>query len=72
MTIRIYIVLFFTLTLISGGLSVYFFMVKQLYPATFFTIITIGFFFHILHYIFKIFRDVEDFSEAAQIGRAHV
>ena len=66
MRLRIYILSFFILTLISGGLSVYFFIVKQPYPATFFSIVTIVFFCHVLHYIFKIFRDVEDFSEAAR------
>ena len=66
MKIRIYTTLFFILTLFSGGLSVYFFIAKQLYPTILFTIVTLGLFIHILHYIFKIFRDVEDFSEAVR------
>ena len=66
MRIRIYIVSFFILTLLSGGLSVYFFIAKQLYPTVLFIIVTIGLFFHILNYIFKLFRDVEDFAEAVR------
>ena len=66
MKIRIYILSFFILTLLSGGLSVYFFIVKQTIPCVIFSIITVFLFFHILNYIFKIFRDVEDFSEAAR------
>ena len=66
MKIRIYITSFFILTLISGGLTVCFFITKQFYPSVLFTIITLGLFFHILSYIFRIFRDVEDFSEAVR------
>ena len=66
MRIRIYIASFFILTLLSGGLSVYFFIAKQFYLTVLFTIATIGLFFHVLSYIFKILRDVEDFSEAVR------
>jgi Signal transduction histidine kinase regulating C4-dicarboxylate transport system len=66
MRIRVYILLFFFLTLISGGLSVYFFLTEKLYSSVLFTVITLVLLCHILLYIFKIFRDVEDFSEAAR------
>ena len=66
MKIRIYIASFFILTLFSGGLSVYFFLTKNLYTTALFTVITLVLFYQILNYIFKIFRDVEDFSEAAR------
>ena len=66
MKIRIHIASFFILTLFSGGLSVFFFTANKLIPAVLFTATTLGLFFHVLHYIFHIFRDVEDFSEAAR------
>ena len=66
MRIRIHIASFFILTLFSGGLSVFFITEKQLFLAVLSAIVTLGLLFFILNYIFKIFSEVEYFSEAAR------
>jgi len=66
MKIRIHTASLFFLTLFSGVLSIWFFFEKQ-FALTLLCIITsLGLLLHTLHHIFKIFRDIEDFSESVR------
>ena len=63
---KLYFVLFFFLTLCSGGAAVLFFE-KGMYPfAALFVILTLYLINHTLKSIFKIFRDIDDFVEAVR------
>ena len=66
MKFKPYFVLLFMLTLCMGGVTVYFFY-KNNYPfAAFFLTVTLFFGQYTLKFIFKIFRDIDDFMEAVR------
>jgi nitrogen fixation/metabolism regulation signal transduction histidine kinase len=59
-----YIIPVFFLTVSCGCITTFFFIEKKLPIALLCLIITIALFFHSIDYIFKIFKDVNDFIEA--------
>ncbi len=63
---KLYIILFFFLTVLCGGMSVSFFMQDKFPFFLLFGIITLYLFYHIISYIFNIFRDIDDFTEAVK------
>lgn len=66
MTNKRYIFLFLFLTVLCGGSTVFFYTQDKLPFAVLSLIILICLFYHILSYIFKIFRDIDDFTEAVR------
>ncbi|MDR1371215.1 MAG: GHKL domain-containing protein [Dysgonamonadaceae bacterium] len=66
MTNKSYIILFFFLTVSCGSFSAFFFTRGVFFLAILSLVITISLFCHILSYIFKILRDVDDFTEAVR------
>ncbi len=63
---KLHIFLFFLLTILSGGATVFFFMEDRFPAIILLLIITLCLFYYILSFIFRIFRDVNDFSEAVR------
>lgn len=63
---RLYIVLFFALTVAAGGAAVYFFTKDNLTPAILLALVSLYLGIYILGFIFKIFRGIDDFTEAAR------
>ena len=66
MNYRRYIILVFLLTILCGGATVFFFWEKNLPVAFFCLTVTIFLFSHTVNFIFKIFKDIDDFVEAVQ------
>ena len=66
MNTKRYIILIFFLTLLCGGATVFFFLEKFWPITSLFLIITIILFFQTVNFVFKIFRDVDDFVEAVR------
>ncbi len=66
MNYKLNIILLFILSVVSGGLSAYLFEQDNYIWATILLIITISLIIHTLNSILKIFRDVDDFSEAVR------
>jgi len=66
MKFRVYFVFVFLLTICSGGFTVFFFMQKLLLLAGFCLIFTVFLANHILNALFKILRDIDDFTEAVR------
>ena len=66
MKFKIYFVLLFILTVCSGGVTVIFFFKGMLPYAVLFLIFTLFLFRFTLQYIFRIFRDIDDFVEAVR------
>ncbi len=61
-----YIFVFFLLTVLSGGAAAFFFEKDRFTLSILLFLITVALFYHTLLYIFKIFRDVDDFTEAVR------
>jgi len=66
MNYKQYIIAFFFLSIFSGGITTFFFIEKNWPIAFLFLIITIIIFIHTIIFVFKIFRDIDDFVEAVQ------
>ena len=66
MNTKRYIILFFILTVLCGGLTT-FFILEKIWPVVFLcSIITFIFFYNTTNFVFRIFRDVDDFVEAVR------
>ena len=66
MNTKRYIILFFILTVLCGGLTTFFVLEKN-WPVVFLcSIVTIIFFYNTTNFVFRIFRDVDDFVEAVR------
>ena len=66
MKYKVHFVLFFLLTVGSGGLTVFFFEKSKLSVAVLLLILTLFLFQYTLQSIFRIFRDIDDFVEAVR------
>ncbi len=66
MNVKCYIILVFFLTLLCGGAAVFFYIEKNWFVFPLCVIVTIILFFHTINFVFKIFRDVDDFVEAVR------
>ena len=66
MKFKTYFVVLFLLTLCSGGVAVFFFEKEKLLFAAMFLIVTLFLLQVTLQYIFKFFRDIDDFVEAVR------
>ena len=66
MNVKRYIILLFFLTVLCGGLATFFVLQKN-WPVVFLcSIITFFLFYHTVNFVFKIFKDVDDFVEAVR------
>ena len=65
MNYKTYIALFFVFAIAGGGSAVYFFMNGNVILALLAVLITVFLLVHILLFIFKIFRSIDDFTQAA-------
>ena len=66
MKFKTYLVALFLLTLCSGGITVFFFEKDKTLFATLFLVVTLFLLQITLQYIFKLFRDIDDFVEAVR------
>ena len=66
MNYKQYIIAVFILTIVFGGITTFFFFEKNWPIAFFCLIVTIILSYHAINFVFKIFKDVNDFVEAVQ------
>ena len=66
MKLKSFVAILFALTLCSCGVTVFFFVKSNFLIAGLFLIVTLFLIFHTLNFIFKTFKDIDDFVEAVR------